>query len=175
VILLKFLPVLAVLALIVVVIRVSLMFRARAMRAFAARWGLRYVGPPAFKWWGFPPMPKIRPPIRVPFSLDWWPANKLRQVWNVIEGQQDGVSVLIFDSFIGIGKAGVCRTFFACKTEQSPFGTDASSGRVVHSHGWTIFYRSPRFLEAPWATWSMGIRRIEDHLNQLRVGSGVRS
>lgn len=173
--LLKFLPVLAVLALIVVVVRASLMFRARAMRALAVRWGLRYVGPPAFKWWGFPPVPKIRPPVPVPFSLAWWPANKLRQVWNVIEGQQEGVSVLIFDSFIGIGKAGVYRTFFACKTDQSLFGTNTPSDRVVQSPGWTILYRSPRFLEVPWATWSMGIKRLEDHLNKLRVGPGVRA
>lgn len=173
--LLKFLPALAALALIVVAIRVSLMFRARTMRAFAARRGLRYIGPPAFKWWGFPPVPKIRPPVPVPFSLDWWPANKLRQVWNVIEGQQEAVSVLIFDSFIGIGKAGVYRTFFACKAEQSLFGTDNPRDRIVHSHGWTILYRSPRFLEVPWATWSMGIKRLEDHLSKLRVGSSMRA
>ncbi len=175
-ILLKFLPAFAVLALIVGVVRVSLMFRAQAMRALAVRRGLRYIGPSAFRWWGWPPVPKISPPVLLPFSLAWWPANKIRQVWNVIEGQQEGVSVLIFDSFIGgMGKSGVYRTFFACKTEQSPFGTDASSGRVVQSHGWTILYRSPRFLEAPWATWSMSIRRLEDHLNKLRVGSGVRA
>ena len=170
--LLKFLPLLAVLTLIVAVVRVSLMFRARAMRALAVRSGLRYTGPPAFKWWGFPPVPKIRPPVPVPFSLGWWPANKLRQVWNVIEGQQEGVSVLIFDSFIGIGKSGVYRTLFACKTEQSPFRADIPSDRVLQSRGWTILYRSPRFLEVPWATWSMGIERLEEHLNELRVGSG---
>lgn len=170
--LLKFLPVLAVLTLIVGVVRISLMFRARAMRALAARWGLRYIGPPAFRWWGFPPVPKLRPPVPVPFSLAWWPANKIRQVWNVIEGQQEGVSVLIFDSFIGIGKSGVYRTFFACKTEQSLFGIDPSADRVVQSRGWTIFYRVPLFLEVPWATWTMGIQHLEDHLNKLRVGSG---
>lgn len=174
--LLRFLPVLAALALIVGVVRVSLMFRARAMRALAARWGLRYIGPPAFRWWGFPPLPKIRPPVPVPFSLGWWPANKIRQVWNVIEGQQEGVSVLIFDSFIsGIGKSGKYRTFFACKTEQSPFGIETSPDRVVQSRGWTIRYGVPRFLDIPWATWSMRIQRLEDHLNKLRVGSGVRA
>jgi hypothetical protein len=170
----NFLPVAAVLALVVGVVRVSLIFRARAMRALALRWGLRYIGPPAFRWWGWPPVPKISPPIPLPFSLAWRPASKIRQVWNVIEGQQEGAAVLIFDSFIGgIGKSGVYRTFFACKTEQAPFGTDASSGIVVQSHGWTILYQSPRFVETPGATWSMDIRRIEDHLNKLRVGSGV--
>lgn len=170
--LLKFLPALAVLTLIVGVVRISLMFRARAMRALAARCGLRYIGPPAFRWWGFPPVPKISPPVPLPFSLAWWPANKIRQVWNVIEGQQEGVSVLVFDSFIGIGKSGVYRTFFACKTEQSPFGIDTSPDRVVQSGEWVILHRVPPFLEVPWATWTMGIQRLEDHLNKLRVGSG---
>jgi hypothetical protein len=174
--LLKFLPVLAALTLVVAVVRISLMFRARAMSALAARWGLRYVGPRAFRWWGFPPLPKTKPPVPVPFSLTWWPANKIRQVWNVIEGQQEGVSVLIFDSFIGIGKSGVYRTFFTCKTEQSPFGIDASpANRVVQSRGWTILYRSPPFLEVPWATWTMGIKRLEGYLKKLRVGSPVQA
>jgi hypothetical protein len=170
VILLKFLPVLAALTLVVGVVRASLMFRARAMRALAARWGFHYIGPTAFRWWGFPPLPKVRPPVPIPFSLAWWPANKVRQVWNVIEGQQEGVSVLIFDSFLsGIGKSGVYRTFFACKNEQSPFGEDTSPDHVVQSCGWTILCGVPRFLEVPWATWSMGTQRLEDHLSKLRV------
>lgn len=172
--LLKFLPVFAVLTLIVGIVRISLMFRARAMRALAARWGLRYIGPPAFRWWGFPPVPKIKPPVPLPFSLAWWPANKIRQVWNVIEGQEEGVSVLIFDSFIGIGKSGAYRTFFACNGEQSSLGI-APPDRIVESREWTILYRAPPFLEVPWATWTMGIKGIEDHLKNLRVGSDARA
>jgi hypothetical protein len=173
---LKFLILPGVVALCVAAVRVSLMFRARAMRALAANWGFRYIGPPAFSWRGFPFFPKVRPPVPVPFSLAWWPANKIRQVWNVIEGQEGGVSVLIFDSFIGgIGKAGKYRTFFACETEHSPFGIDTSPDYIVQSRGWTIRYGVPRFLDIPWATWSMGIRCLEDHLNKLRVGSGVRA
>jgi hypothetical protein len=171
--LLDFLPALAVLALILGLVRASLMFRARTMRALAARSGLRYIGPAALRWWGFP---KTKLPVPIPFSLAWWPANKIRQIWNVIEGEHEGVPVLIFDSLlVGVGKSGVYRTFFACKAEESPFGTDVSPDRVVHSHGWTVLYRVPRFLEAPWATWTMGIHRIEDYLNRLRVGSGARA
>ena len=176
---LKFLPVVGVLALVVGLVRISLLFRARAMRAFAARWGLQYIGPSAFTW-RFAPgrswltLRKLKPPVPIPFSLAWCPANEIRQVWNLIEGQQSGVSVVIFDSFIE-GYHDVYRTFFACQTEQNSFEINKMRDNVVHSHGWTIVYRVPFPLLAPWATWSMGTQRLEEHLNTLRVGSGVRA
>ena len=181
--LLKFLLAFGVLALIfgliVGLVRISLLFRARAMRAFAARWGLQYIGPSAFTWgfaWGrsWLTLRKIKPPVPIPFSLAWWPGNEIRQVWNVIEGQESGVSVVIFDSFIE-GYKDVYRTFLACKTEQNPFEIDKWRDNVVHSHGWTILYQVPFPLLAPWATWSMSIHRLDDHLNTLRVGSGMRA
>jgi hypothetical protein len=39
------------------------------------------------------------------FVFPSYPADKIRQVWNVIEGQQSGVSVFIFDSDLGKVKA----------------------------------------------------------------------
>lgn len=174
-ILLNFLPAIAAVALIVGLVKISLLFRARAMRAFAARWGFQYIGPSAFKWrfaWGrsWLTLRKIKPPLPIPFSLAWLSANEIRQVWNVIEGQQNGVPVVIFDSVIE-GYHDVYRTFFACKTEQNPFEIDKFRDRVVHSHGWTILHRVPFLLLVPWATWSMSIKRIEDHLDKLRTGS----
>jgi hypothetical protein len=171
VLLVKFLPLLlAVLACVFSVIRISLFFRARAMRALAARFGLHYVGPASIRW--KLPFPKIKPPIHIPFSLSWWPADEIRQVWNVIEGQQSGVPLLIFDSYIAGGR-GSYRTFFACKAEQNRLELDTWRDRVIQSQGWTILYRVPFPLEVPWATWSLGITHLEDHLNTLRVGSGV--
>jgi hypothetical protein len=170
--LIKFAPALAALALVVGLIRISLFLRSRGMRAFATRWGLQYVGPATFRW--RLPLPRIKPPVPIPFPLNWWPANEIRQVWNVVEGQQGGVRVLIFDTFLGRGR-GAYRTFFACKTEQNPFGLDKLRDQVVHSHGWTILYRVPFPLEVPWATWSIGIQRLEGHLNTLRVGNVVRA
>lgn len=115
-----------------------LKFRARAMRALAARWGFQYIGPPASRWFS-PTHPKISPPLPVWFSLACHPyGSRIRQVWNVIEGQQNGVSLLIFDSIIGEGKGVYC-TFIACQTEQNPFGTDTSPDRVLQSGGWTSF------------------------------------
>jgi hypothetical protein len=69
----------------------------------------------------------------------------------------------------------VYRTFFACKTEQNPFEIDKRREIVVHSHGWTIVHRIPFPLVIPWATWSMSLGCLDDHLNTLRVGSGVRA
>lgn len=152
---LKFLLVPAVLALVFGLVRISLWFRARALRVFAARCGLQYIGPTSFRWKFL--FAKVKPPVAIPFSLAWWPANEIRQVWNVIEGQQSGLPVLMFDSLIWVGR-GKYRTFLACKTEQNPFGLHTSRDR-----------------EVPWATWSMGIRRLEDLLNTLQVGSGMQA
>jgi hypothetical protein len=179
VILLKFLPAFAAVGLVVGVVRISLMYRARAMRDLASRWGLQYFGPSAFRWrYSFGPhflsLTKIEPAVPVPFSLGWWPANEIRQIWNLIEGQQGGVSVVVFDCFIGEGR-GMYRTFFACKTEDNLFVVDKRRDRVIHSDGWTILHRTPFPLEVPWSTWSIGIQRIEDHLSKLLLGSGLQA
>lgn len=165
-ILLELLIALAPLTLAVGVVKVSLMFRARAMQTVASKWGFQYIGPTAFRW-GFLSMPKIRPPLPASLSLDWYPSNEIRQVWNVIEGRQNGVSVLIFDGFFGTR---TWCTFIAWQTEQNPFGRNTATNRVIQSNGWTVLYRIP-VLQTPWATWTMGIRHLEDTLNKLRVGS----
>jgi hypothetical protein len=164
--LLKFLPALAVLALLFGVVGILFTFRARAMRAFAARWCFHYIGPAAPKW-GFPSFPKIKPPLPASFHLAGYPVDEIRQIWNLIEGQQDGVSVLIFDSVIGKGKGTYC-TFVARQSSQNAFGSDTSSERVIHSAGWTSLYRIPLLQVIPW---TMGIQRLEDHVKKLRVGS----
>jgi hypothetical protein len=72
--------------------------RARSMRSLAARWGFRYVGPRAPSFWGFRDFRKVKPPVPLPGACHL--VGEIRQAWNVIEGQQNGVSVLIFDSVI---------------------------------------------------------------------------
>jgi len=166
VILPKFLLVLAVLALCFGVASILFMFRARAMRAFAARWGFQYIGPARAKW-GFPSFPKIRLPLSVSVPLAGYPADEIRRFWNVIEGLQNGVWVLIFDSVFGKGKGTYC-TFIAFQSNQYPFGSDTWSDRVIHSGGWTALYRIPTLQIIPW---TLGIQRLDDHVNKLRVGS----
>ena len=161
--LLKFLPALAVVMLVLGVIKIFYVFRARAMRTLAARWGLRYVGP-SFSGWRTSSSRKLTLPLSFPHGLVQ--GRPIRQVWNVIEGQQSGLSVLIFDSILGEGRGMYC-TFLACQTEQNPFGINIAPDRVVQSHGWTVLYRD-RLLQIPW---TMGEQRLDDHLNELRVGS----
>jgi hypothetical protein len=168
--LVKWLPALGAIAVVVGWVRISLLFRARAMRAFAGRWHLRYVGPAAFSW-RLLFARTVRPPVPIPFSLDWM-ARDVKQVWNVIDGQQSGMPVLIFDAYVGASK-GAYRTFLATKTSQSPFGIDKRRDCVAQSNGWTILIRVPYFFEVPWATWSMDIPYLECCLNTLQVGSGV--
>lgn len=153
----------------VIIIMVS---RARAMRALAARWGFQYMGPSSCRF-GFPSVPKIKPSLPASLSLDWRPADRIRQAWNVIEGQPSGMSVLIFDSDIGTGRPMYC-TFIACQTEENPFGVDTRSD-VIQSGGWWVLYRygahdARSFQMGPW---SMAPRGLDKHLKKLRGGSGV--
>jgi hypothetical protein len=165
--LLKFLPVLAVLTLVFGAVTIIHMFRARAMRILAARWGFQYIGPAAPKWRN-PSHPEISPPLPVWFSLACHPSGKrIRQVWNVIAGQHNGVSVLTFDSVIGRIKGGAPCTLIACQTEQNPFGVVASPDRAMRSDGWTVLH-GVWFLQF---SWTMSIKRLDNYLNKLRVGS----
>ena len=161
--LLKFLPAVAVAALLFGVVTIFFVFRARSMRALAARWGFKYVGPRAPSFWGFRKFRKVKPPVPLPRACHL--GGEIRQAWNVIEGQQNGVSVLIFDSVIW-GRT-YC-TFIACQTEQNPFGMDTSPDRVVQSGGWTVLYRV-RWLQI--IPRSLSIQRLDDHVNKLRFGS----
>lgn len=155
---LNLLLVFAAVALISVVLRIIHLLRARAMRSLAARWGFQYVGPPTPKWWN-PYHAKVSP---LPHSLSsGW---RFRQVWNVIEGQQSGVSVLMFDGIIG-AKGGQPCSFVACQTEQNPFGAVNSPDRLIQSHGWTVLY-GVWFL---WFSWTMRIQHIEHRLKKLSV------
>ena len=160
-ILLNLLWVLAAVALVSAVLRIIHLFRARAMRSLAARWGFQYIGPPAPKWWN-PYHAKVSPPLPHSLSYGW----QFRQVWNVMECPQKGLSLFIFDGIIG-SKGGHPCTFVACQTEQNPFGAVNSPDRLIRSHGWTVLY-GVWFL---WFSWTMPTRRLENHLKELPVGT----
>ena len=165
--LLKFLPVVAVVALVLGLTKIFYVFRARAMRAFAASCGFHYIGLPAPKWLN-PSHQKIGPPLPGWFSLACHPSGRrITQVWNVIEGHQNGVPVLIFDSILGEGRGSAPCTVIACQTEQNPFGMVSPSDRLIQSHGWTAVH-GVWFL---WFSWTMRIKRLDTYVSKLRVGS----
>lgn len=131
------------------------LFRARSMRAFAAKWGLRYVGPTAPKWWN-PSHCDLPQPISSFVGI--------RQVWNVIEGEKNGMPLFICDGVIG-SRGGQPCTYIACQGEQNPFGTAGTADRVVQSRGWTVL-NGVWFL---WFSWTMSVKRIEHHMDGLRM------
>ena len=158
----NYLPVLVGLTLILAVLQIFYIFRSRALRTLAAIWGFQYIGPPTPKWWNRSRL-KINPPLPAWFSRVW----RISQVWNVIEGKQNGASVLIFDAVIGEGRGSKAWTFIACQTEDNPFGPVSSPDRLMHSHGWTVLH-GVRFL---CFSWTMGTHRLERYVKRLRVGS----
>ena len=164
--LLKLLPAVAVIALLLGVVTILYVIRARSMRALAARWGFKYVGPRAPKW-----STKISPPLPVLFPTCHPAGRRITHVWNLIEGQQNGVSVLIFDSIIGEGKASGYCTVVACQTEQNPFGIVTAPDREMRSSGWTVVH-GVWFLHF---SWTMGRRRLDRYIKTLQVGSRLRA
>ena len=158
-------------ALVVGYLKILMFVRAKQMRAFAAQRGFQYIGPPTLGFWKVwvSYSRKVKLPFPASFSLRGYPIDEIRQVWNVIEGQQSGVLLLIFDSFVRGGKAGWYCTFIAYQTQRNPFGTHTSRNCVVQRDGWTLCYRIP-FLKTPWP-WTMGINRLDDYVNKLQVGS----
>jgi hypothetical protein len=162
--LLKFLLVLATVTVVFGAVRITFVVRARAMRALAARWGFHYIGPPAPSFWGFRFFRKVTPRLPVSFPRDCYPVGEIRQAWNLVEGQQNGLSVLICDSVIG--ERTYC-TIIGCQTEQNPFKSDTSPDRVIRSRGWTVLCRV-RYLQIPW---TMSTQRLDDHVHKLGIGS----
>lgn len=139
-------------------------FRGRAMFALAARLGFRYVGPSApASWWWNPPNGRTGP------HLPSWVSNTnpcglaVRQVWNVMEGQRNGMSILVFDAIYG-SKGGRPFTAIVCQTEWDPFQTASTGDHVYQSHRWTLL-RGTTFLGF---SWTMSIRRLEDNISNLQ-------
>lgn len=145
--------------------KLLMFYRAKGMRALATRWGFQYIGPRASRLFSRS-LAEISPPLPASFPRASYPTHAIRQVWNVIEGQQSGVSVLIFDSIIGEGKGVYC-TFVACQSKQNPFGIAAKPDRLIQSGVWTAVYRV-RFVQIPW---TIGIQRLDVYLKKLRIGS----
>jgi hypothetical protein len=138
--------------------RIMYFFRARAMRRFASRRGLRYIGPTTPpQWWWNTDVPKIPAPLPGRFSH-----LGVSQAWNIIEGKDSGTAFSIFDGLSG-GFRSQPRTYIACQTEQSPFPMTTSVEPVIQIRGWTVLH-GVWFL---WFSWLMGIGRLDRHLGYL--------
>ncbi len=159
--LIKLLWVVAGLSLILCLLRIVHLLRGRAMRSFAARRGFQYIGPPApSQWWWNLSRLEIHPPLTRSALCGF----QARQIWNVVEGNVDGMTVFIFDSIWG-SKGGQPLTLISCKTEKDPFVVVTSADRVVQSRAWTVL-RGVSFLGF---TWTMSIKRIDAHLDNIML------
>src|SRR5579863_902757 len=135
------------------------------MRSFAARRGFPYIGPPApSQWWWNPSRLEIYPPLTRSALVGF----QARQVWNVIEGNVQGVTVFIFDSIWGT-KGGQPITLIACKTPKNSFVAATSADRVVQSQGWTVL-QGVSFLGL---TWTLNLPTADSHLWQTFAFPGT--
>jgi hypothetical protein len=142
-------------------VRIMHFFRARAMRQFASRWGLRYLGPAAPpQWWWNTSRPRIPSPLP-----GWTSRLGISQAWNIIEGKNNGTAVFVFDGLSGTVRSQPS-TYIVCQTDQSPFGTSTPAEPVIQTHGWTVLH-GVRFL---WFSWFISIERLNRHLSNLRAG-----
>ena len=111
------------------------------MRSLAKRLGFQFIGDD----------------LPVTFQMDCYPMSEINKAWNVIEGTQKGLQIVIFDSIIGSGNGRYC-TAVACHTTENPFTLYYGSEEVVQSNGWTALYQL-RFVQIPG---TITISRLED-------------
>jgi hypothetical protein len=125
--------------------------RDKSMRSLAARLGFQYTDRtlPA----GFPSA--------------YEPFDKIRLVWNVMQGRLKDASIVVFDGVFGTGR-GVHRTFIAVQTPGVPCPKNESFlGNVMQSSGWVALYGHQATLNL--VPWSMSTERIEEHLRGLKL------
>jgi hypothetical protein len=144
-------------------IKLLYVYRASAMRALAGRFGFQYSqGDP--KIWRLPKGHRL--PTSFP-RLKGFPVSTLNSMWNMIEGERNGIRILIVDSTLSMGgqARGRYSTLILAQTNKNPFEDPDSEEEITHSNGWTALYRL-RFWQIPW---TLSTQRIEDHINNLKA------
>ncbi len=128
---------------------------------FRPKWGFQYSkGEPRMLY-----LPKNHSPKPASFRLHGYPVDTLNRTWNLIEGEKNGLKILILDSTLSMGgRNGRYSTFIAVRTDTNPFSNEAPEEKIVNSNGWIALYRL-RFWQIPW---TLSIRRIEEHLETLK-------
>jgi hypothetical protein len=131
------------------------------MRTLALKWGFQYSKGEPRKWY----LPKNHSPTPTSFRLHGYPVDTLNRTWNLIEGEKNGLKILVLDSTLSMGgRNGRYSTFIAVRTDTNPFENEAPEEKIVHSNGWTALYRL-RFWQIPW---TLSTQRIEEHLETLK-------
>ena len=134
--------------------------RVKAMRTLATRWNFQYSAGDSQIWaWR-------RSPVHYPpeFKMRCYPVYDMGKMWNVIDGERNGIRVLFFDSRIGTGRGARYCTFFAIQTSENLFKRVSSREKIAQRAGWTAVYRIPFIGIRPW---TLRITRIEELLSNL--------
>lgn len=111
--------------------------RTSAVRALASRMGFQYLGSE---------MPKS-------LAFSKAPLDQITSVWNVIDGECEGIRVVAFDCRIGTGEGSWRRTVIAAQTDRNVFGTKTKGDlfrailsdralTVDRSGDWTFMYQA---------------------------------
>lgn len=130
--LMRFAPALILLTTIFVGIRLLYGIRASAMRALALKWGFQYSkGQPIVFY-----LPKHHSPKPASFRLHGYPVDTLNRTWNLIEGEKDGLKVLILDSTLSMASGG--------QFERYPYSTLLVRRRSARKTGLAV--------KTPWRT-----------------------
>ncbi len=155
---LRFLPAVLIVATVLVGIDILYRHRAAAMRSLALKYGLDFAAGP--RWYDL----RTRIPAPESFRLRGYPVDTLHKTWNLVEGNRNGLHVLILDSILGMGGTrGRYCTFIAVQTSHDPFKARGPNEKIAHSNGWVAVYRL-KFWQIPW---TLSIERIEAHLREL--------
>ncbi|HXN45388.1 MAG TPA: hypothetical protein VN893_02030 [Bryobacteraceae bacterium] len=127
--------------------------RKAALRLMASRRGFEYLG----EW-----IPRA-------LSLRGTPFERASWIWNVIEGDCQGIRVVAFDCTIGSGKASRRRTAIAAHSPRDVFGAVKFSRDLTadRSGDWIILYQ-PKAI-ALFEDGLMSVPEVEAHFDAIEV------
>jgi hypothetical protein len=131
--------------------------RASAMRSLAARLNFQYSAGDPRKWTAGRVAATCHP---AGFHMACYPTNKISRMWNVLDGQRNGIRVVIFDSTVGEGKGLYC-SVGAVQASENQF--EIAREKIALCSGWCAVYRT-RFFQAPW---TLSVSRIEELAKSL--------
>jgi hypothetical protein len=158
----KFSPAILTLIAVCAGVKFLYIYRAAAMRSLADKLGFQYT-----RGADFPVFIFRREPWAAYSDMRGDLVNRISSVWNILEGEKNGVKLLVVDTVSNLGmKSGTFATLIAARTDRNPFEPSLEIEKVAHSKGWTAVYRI-RFLQL--LPWTLSTKRIEEHLNNLII------
>jgi hypothetical protein len=136
-------------------VKLLYLFRTMAMRNLAHKLGLQFRQGEQHLLF----LPKGHHPLPTSLGVRGSPWTSITRAWNFIEGEKNGVRVLIFDATLGSGR-GRYSTFIAANSDKNPFGYVGPELKIAHSNGWVALY-CLRFWQVPW---TLSVQSIEEYI-----------